>query len=484
MFIAIAWAFKDDDSHKDQSAWRKRLSKAEFLKLPNATRKRYIELYPHSSHRFLMGGAKGAEGGEADFSEHLKNIVTSKKTIVQKVDSGRTRPTEEYMQKKAEERRRIRNDIADHNKSNALVINRASLEAVDQVKDEDLKKSSVAIRQNTPVIVDAVKKQAEKQPHMYRKGLTVIKDLLTGARTPEDHSITERHAAERVLTGIATMAIMGAGVLVMGVAAAPLGVLAGRIMFDMWSKGSGGKQLRDDLSLLSRAREKKRKERLKQKDLDAGANDADMEDADFGDDEPVPKTNVKQPVSKAERERHDKILARKKEGKSISDADKEFAKQISMRDAHQKRTKSKSKELAVAGNNLTPHGSEFEEHDDTINLIVEQVADIMQYHTARDFKDSRDSMFSTASAADNTHQQMEYLLTLAHCYDFKPSGDGLYFQGIGMKHVKQVFQGLGYEYLPETEGDNHVHTFKKDDAFVSVGSCDGRYYVRYDGELR
>lgn len=483
MFIAIAWAFKDDDSHKDQSAWRKRLSKAEFLKLPNATRKRYIELYPHSSHRFLMGGkGDGDSEDTADFSGHLKNIVNSKKTIVQKVDSGRTKPTEDYMQKKAEERRRIRNDIADHNKSNALVINRASLEAVDQVKDDDLKKSSVAIKQNTPAIVDAVKKQAEKQPHMYRKGLKVIKDLLTGQRTPEDHSITERHAAERVLTGVATMAIMGAGVLVMGVAAAPLGVLAGRIMFDMWSKGSGGKQLRDDLSLLSRAREKKRKERLRQKDLDAGANDAD--DADFGDDEPTPKPNVKQPVSDAERKRHDKILARKKEGKSISDADKEFAKQISLRDAHQKRSKSKSKEVAVAGNNLSPHGSEFEEHDDTINLIVEQVADIMQYHTARDFKDSRDSMFSTASAADNTHQQMEYLLTLAHCYDFKPSGDGLYFQGLGMKHVKQVFQGLGYTHNAEQDGDKHVYTFKKDDAFISIGACDGRYYVRYDGELR
>ncbi|MFA7287149.1 MAG: hypothetical protein WC052_05805, partial [Patescibacteria group bacterium] len=164
MFIALAWAFKDDEGHKDQSTWRKRLSKAEFLKLPNATRKRYIELYPHSSHRFLMAG-KGDKDGDvdaSDFSGHLKNIVNSKKTIVQKVDSGRTKPTEEYMQKKAEDRRRIAKDISDHNKSNALVINKASLEAVDQIKDADLKQSSVAIRQNTPVIVDAVKKQAEK----------------------------------------------------------------------------------------------------------------------------------------------------------------------------------------------------------------------------------------------------------------------------------------------------------------------------------
>jgi hypothetical protein len=475
MFIALAWAFKDDEGHKDQSTWRKRLSKAEFLKLPNATRKRYIELYPHSSHRFLMAG-KGKDGEENadDFSGHLKNIVNSKKTVVQKVESGRTKPTEEYMQKKAEERRRIAKDISDHNKSNALVINKASLDAVDQIKDDDLKKSSVAIRQNQPVIVDAVKKQAEKQPHMYKRGLGVIKDLLSGQREPEDHSITERHAAERVITGIATMAIMGAGVLAMGVAAAPLGVLAGRLLFDMWSKGSGGKQLREDLQTLERAREKKRKERLKIAD-------------EYNDDQEEGKPsqpNVKQPVSDAERKRHEKILARKKEGKSLSDADKEFAKQISLRDAHQKRSKSKSKELAVAGNNLQPQGSEFEEHDDTINLIVEQVADIMQFHTARDFKDSRDHMFSTASASDSTHHQMEYLLTLAHCYGFKPSGDGMYFQGIGMKHVKDIFQGLGYSYQAEADGEKHVHTFKKDDAFVSIGSCDGRYYVRYDGELR
>lgn len=483
MFIALAWAFKDDEGHKDQSTWRKRLSKAEFLKLPNATRKRYIELYPHSSHRFLMAGkGKGDDDvNPEDFSGHLKQIVNSKKTVVQKVDSGRTKPTEDYMQKKAEERRRIRGDIADHNKSNALVINKASLEAVDQIKDDDLKKSSVAIKQNAPEIVNAVKKQAEKQPHMYKRGLNVLKDLLTGQRNPEDHSITERHAAERVLTGVATMAIMGAGVLAMGVAAAPLGVLAGRIIFDMWSKGSGGKQLRDDLNSLRQAREKARRKRMGLK-------------SEFGDDDesPKPATNIKQPVSDAERKRHEQILARKKDGKALTDADKQFAKEISLRDAHQKRVKSKQSEasdtrknqLAIAGNNMSPMGSEFEDHDDTINLIVEQVADIMQYHTARDFKDSRDHMFSTASAADSTHHQMEYLLTLAHCYGFKPSGDGMYFQGIGMKHVKDIFQGLGYSYQAEKEGENHVHTFKKDDAFVSIGSCDGRYYVRYDGELR
>lgn len=461
MFIAIAWAFKDEgDDKKDKSTWRKRLSKDEFLKLPRGTKERYIELYPHSSHRFLMGG-KSAGG---DFGEQMNSIVSGKKDIVQKVAEKRQRPTEEYMQKKAEERARIRRDIADHNKSNALVINKASLDAVNEVSDDDLKQVSTNVTRNAPTIVKAVKKQAEKQPHMYKRGLDVLKNLLTGTQNPEEQSITERHAAERVLTGVATMAIIGAGVLAAGVAAAPLGVLAGRIIFDMWSKGSGGKQLRDDIAHLSRERDKRRRKKLGVKD-----------EFDFSEDKPD-TSSLNREITDTELKKHKDILAKKKEGRALTDADKDFVKDINVRSAHQKR--SKSKELAVAA-------SQFEDHHDTINLIVEQVADILKYHTANDFKEGRDEMFSTASAtAPNPHQQMEYLLTLAHCHGFKPSGDGLYFKGLGLNHVSNMFKGLGYSQTVENDGDNHVYLYQKENACVSIGACDGQYYVRYDGELR
>lgn len=107
---------------------------------------------------------------------------------------------------------------------------------------------------------------------MYSKGLGAVRDLVSGEQHPDDMSTTQKHAMHRVLGGVATMALLGAGVLAAGMAAAPLGVLLGATLFNVWAGSKHGKNLRDDIDELRAAREKKRREERK-------ANGADADDA-------------------------------------------------------------------------------------------------------------------------------------------------------------------------------------------------------------
>jgi len=268
MIIALAWAFKDDDHVQERATWQKRLSKSDFLKLSKSQRERYIKLYPHSSHRFLMskGDPDNVEGGQ-------KNKLPA--------PVGRDRfMTEEQLQEKARQRAdRIatRREISDFNKSNVAVINPQSLQALDQVKDSHLREASDNIQQNKTEIAKTVAVQQKKLPKLYSKGLQTTRDLVSGEAHADELTTTQKHAMHRILGGVATMALLGAGVLACGMAAAPLGVLVGATLFNMWAGSKHGKNLRDDIDEFRQAREKKRraerKERISQQTAVASSDD-------------------------------------------------------------------------------------------------------------------------------------------------------------------------------------------------------------------
>lgn len=440
MYISIAWAFKDDDGGapvKDQSQWRKRLSKTEFLKLPKPNRERYLKLYPHSSHRFLMGGKTASK-------EDAKNIFSPSMTpkentgmVLHKQDRF---PTNQDIHHRRREVAAIRRDIHDYNKSNVAVINPQSLQALDTVKDAHLREASDNIRKNKNEIASVVALQAQKQPVMYNKGLTAVADLVSGKVKPDDMRTTEKHAMQKVLSGVATMALFGAGIMVMGMCAAPLGVLAGRLMFDMWAGGKHGKNLRADIDDLRRARDKRRVAERKAEQEAAGITDGMTDDDDDGEDSP---------------EDIEKRLKKRKE----------------------KEDKRKGQYTAAA--------SDFngDDHSDTINLILDQVSDIMQYHTARDFQANRDEMFATASS-EAVEESLRYLLNLANCNNYEKRGDGIMFDCNGsMNDIQKMFTGMGYIPSVTSEGDSVAYHFENDYARASLGRCDDRYYIRYDGDF-
>ena len=120
MFISLAWAFKDDDGGapvKDLSTWRKRLNKDEFLKLAKPARERYIKLYPHSSHRFLMGGKTDEKA--KDFNGAFVPKVPNQNTGMVLHSGGRFPDTKSIHQRRKEVSA-IRRDITDYNKANSI----------------------------------------------------------------------------------------------------------------------------------------------------------------------------------------------------------------------------------------------------------------------------------------------------------------------------------------------------------------------------
>jgi hypothetical protein len=255
MIIALAWAFKDESHVQEMATWQKRLSKGEFLKLSKSGKERYIKLYPHSSHRFLMTGKEDPDNIE-------------KKAPA---PTGAKRFKDEDEIQKQRQRIAARKDISDFNKSNVAVINPSSLQALDSVKDEHLREASDNIQKNKKDIVAAVQQQQKKLPNMYGKGLGAVRDLVSGEQHPDDMSTTQKHAMHRVLGGVATMALLGAGVLAAGMAAAPLGVLLGATLFNVWAGSKHGKNLRDDIDELRAAREKKRRAERKANGADSQA---------------------------------------------------------------------------------------------------------------------------------------------------------------------------------------------------------------------
>lgn len=484
MYISLAWAFKDDEGAapvKEMSTWRKRLSKGEFLKLSKSARERYIKLYPHSSHRFLMGG-DSKEKAE-DFNGAFVPKMPNKKNEVV-VHGGDRFPTTKEVHAKRMEVAKVRRDIADHNKANVAVINPQSLSALNQVKDEHLREASDTIKKNKTEISTVVRQQATKQPVMYRKGLAAVKSLMNGDKKPDEMMTTEKHAMQKVLASVATMALFGAGIMACSMAAAPLGVLVGKVMFDMWAGSKHGKNLRDDIDELRAAREKKRLRERKEAAAAAGVDP----DENVDDDSPPPSriekdvASGKHRVSSEERKRYSAMKSRiDKKDPKLTPEDYEFYNDIQGRDnmvKHAAEMKRQRKQYQAAASSFDGE----DDQSDTINLIVDQVSDILQYHSARDFQLGRDEMF--ASASDNALESLRYLLNLAHCENYEKCGDGIVFDcNGGITALQKLFTGMEYTPSITSDGERTVYHFENDNAQASIGSVDNRYYIRYDGDF-
>lgn len=417
---------------KEMATWQKRLSKAEFLKLSKSGKERYIKLYPHSSHRFLMTG----------------NVDPDNIEKKAPAPTGAKRFKDEDEIQKQRSRIAARKDISDFNKSNVAVINPQSLQALDNVKDEHLREASDNIQKNKKDIVKAVKQQQKNLPNMYSKGLGAVRDLVSGEQHPDDMSTTQKHAMHRVLGGVATMALLGAGVLAAGMAAAPLGVLLGATLFNVWAGSKHGKNLRDDIDELRAAREKKRRAERKE-------NGADVDD-----NEPLTAKR-----SSAQKDR-DELAKKKKEA--------------------DKRAKKNDDFKAAASSVFTPNESTEMTDDQTIGLILDHVTDMLKYHSVKDLQEHRDEMFAGASATlpKEDFNNLRYLLTYAHCRDYTPIGDGVSFScDGGYPTLEKLFKRMGYMVSATEDGEQVAYHFDNGKGRATLGKFDDNFYIRYDGDF-
>lgn len=412
------------------SNWQKRLSKKEFLALPKQQQKRYIKNFPHSSHRFLLSEKDRKKEDDMVSGGMNKILLQGNQDIV--IHPGGERQVSD-IHKKRKELADVRKDITDINKTNAGVINPASVRALATVTDGHLRLASENIKKNKQDIVSAVQEQTKKQPAMYRRGLRAVEEIVSGEAEDNDLKIVERHAMHRAITGIATMAVLGAGVLAMSVAAAPLGVLAGSLLFKMWSHGSGGKNLRDDINTLRQARERKRRDKTQQELEEMGHS----------------KRNAR------------KLAHRKHKGQPL------------------RRTDFEDDDYMAAASTAS-------EYDSTINLIVDQVADILQYHTARDFQTDGSAMFEgIASAHGLDHTQIAQFLAFAGAQNVTENRQGVEFEyGGSFASLSRFMKGMEFEATASEIDGNKLYQYRKPEAYMTLAPVtQHRYYLMYDGEI-
>lgn len=434
----IAIAFAAPEAKRRSSSGFQRLGKEEFLKLPLNQQKRYVEQYPQTTHRFLIKGLNVEERAAQEDNAPAKKTKNRQHAEKAKEAAKQVAPTAGdddifARRRKFEEQKRnaaIRKDISDLNKTNVGAITPNSLHAIDTIKTHEIRAAAENISKNKESIVSAVKEQAAKRPNMFGRGLDTIKRVLGRESEPKELSVTERYAAERSLTSIATMAMFGAGIVAFGVAGAPLGVIAGRVLFDMWMKKGNGQHLASDLAKLRDAKKRKGKEE------------------EENDTTPTEKDDLQ----KAREKRREKRTAPKSKG-------------------------SKDSRQLAAASAYSPV-----EHDDTINLVVEQIADILKYQSVEDLKEHRDDMFKTTAAASQS--ELEYILTLALCHGFEQTGEGMTFVCPDLSALRSICQNtLGMHLESYSQG---VFNYTKDNALVSFGRSDKpeTYYIRTVGPLR
>lgn len=465
----IAIAFAAPESKRRNSSGFQRLNKEGFLKLPLNQQKRYIEQYPQSMHRFLIKGFDAAKEDQLPVpAQKSKNLKLADKANEASKEVA-VRPAKKEVdiferRRKFEEKQKnlaVRKDITDLNKTNVGAITPRSLQAIDSIKTHEVRAAAENISKNKASIVSAVKEQAEKSPNMFGRGLDTIKRVLGRDTEPKELSVTERYAAERSLTSIATMAMFGAGIVAFGIAGAPLGVIAGRVLFDMWMKKGKGQHLASDLATLRDA--KRRKKKMEEKERIAEIAKRDGLAYEYDNNEGGSTYNKQREQAEETRKRlEEKDELRKQRARREKAAGKEKRK--------------KAENFQAAASTYDP-----DEHDDTINLIVEQIADILKYQSVEDLKEHRDDMFKTTA---NSQSELEYLLNLALCHTYKPVGEGMTFVCPDLSALRSICQNtLGMHLESYSQG---VFNYAKENALVSFGRSDSpdTYYIRTIGPLR
>lgn len=463
----IAIAFAAPEAKRKSSSGFTRLNKEGFLKLAPNVQKQYIEQYPQTSHRFLI---KGFDPSESKESKSLvpttgpraksKDLATRARQAakVQTPDNDIFERKRRYDESKKRDLA-VRKDIKDLNQTNVGSITPASLDAVDRIKTHELRAASENIAKNKKEISSAVKEQAKKQPHMFNRGLDSIRRVLGRDTDPKELSVTERYASERAITSIATMCMFGAGIMAMGVCGAPMGVIAGRVLFDMWMKKGNGQHLASDLEELRSA--KKRKAAMARKEREAEIAERDGLAYNYDTSEGGSTYNKQNKDAE-------------ETAKRLAGKDKSRKDEVS---AARKKKKKRTDIKAAASS------SDFSEHDETIDLIIDQVSDILKYQSVEDIKENRDEMFKTTAASVEGNDQLEYLLTLALCHSFSPQGEGLSFKSGDISAVRSICQNtLGMSLDSYEEG---VFNYAKENCLVSFGkTAPDTYYIRSIGNLR
>ena len=262
------------------------ISRKQFLALNPSKQKKYLKQYPMSSHRFLLEEQKrkkaanddaepkaandDAEPKAANDEPETKEEAPAKKREFSRFmtkgqyallsdedkaayldrfpgSSHRERPPRvkarpsvhhfdlhDMSDEEADDfHKQLMDELDSMNTENRASINRESIGAMNDISTDDMKEIGEDLRNNAEEISEDVAKRFANRPNVLSRGLRNIRKMWTGE---EELSPKEQRHTNDMLNQCVKYAILGAGIVAVAAAAAPIGFVIGHIMLETWGR--------------------------------------------------------------------------------------------------------------------------------------------------------------------------------------------------------------------------------------------------------
>jgi len=200
---------------------QKRLNKEAFLKLAKQAQFRYLETYPKSKHRFLINGKKAKiigqpknarlpkaepaklrklsrteyealdDKGKKRYNErfpksgHVPRFRKGRKDLSKKRLDGKE-SRKEAGRRRADELVKVDKQRNTMHDEGAGTINRQSVQALSQIRPEQLKQGAANINNNRDEIHGLVDQEIQRRPNLFGRGLASVRDMMQGGLLDDD----------------------------------------------------------------------------------------------------------------------------------------------------------------------------------------------------------------------------------------------------------------------------------------------------------
>lgn len=253
------------------------ISKKQFLALNPSKQKKYLKQYPMSSHRFLLEEQKRKQAANDDAEPKAANDEpeTKEEAPAKKREFSRFMTKGQYALLSDEDKaayldrfpgsthkerpprvkarpsvhhfdlhdmsddeaddfhKQLMDELEGMNTENRASINRESIGAMNDISTDDMKEMGEDLRNNAEEISEDVAKRFANRPNVLSRGLRNIRKMWTGE---EELSPKEQRHTNDMLNQCVKYAILGAGIVAVAAAAAPIGFVIGHIMLETWGR--------------------------------------------------------------------------------------------------------------------------------------------------------------------------------------------------------------------------------------------------------
>lgn len=432
----------------------KRIRRKSFDALDDKDKEEYLKKYPKSVHKKAFDALMAKENPKL-----LRGTLPGTSLVTIPVHGGAQHSEKEARALRVQEHAQVEAQIQRLNKDGAAVINKHSIKAVAKIEPRDLKVASKAIDENRHQIIDVVGERIQENPKLFGRGLKALGKLFNGAKKLRPK---ELRASKRVLVQVAMVALLGTGVMALSMGAAPIAVVASRMLYDVWLEHhrGGNPDEPKDSDIIPR---------LKRKSLEDDSDSEEKETysiSERGDKKAQQYWKAQGYEWHSRSNRWEKPKA--SDNVKALPSPKGSKKKWSEEDAE-------DAEFAAASSQDDEPYEMDPDHQFVINTILDQLSDLFKYQDVDRIKNLNDKIFAAASAEDSSFDLYRTLFDAVSKLSYQRlSGiPGKYLYGVFRVPLPVILEIVErvMQVPPEEEIDDvySVHHFSGPTMLVTVG---------------